>query len=96
MSLIEHAWREASLDWHDELGAALVRELDEDDALTAIQVARKFCVPAPSYQGAVERLRSGFDERDRMLIEEGLRSLEQLTNADHDRVDALLAIFGRQ
>jgi hypothetical protein len=57
VGVIERAWHEASLDWHDELGAALVRELDEGDAMTAIRVVRKFCVPAPSYQGAVDLLR---------------------------------------
>jgi hypothetical protein len=93
MSPIERAWREASLDWHDELGAALVRELDEDDALTAIQVVRKFCVPAPSYQGAIEeneRLK-----RDLASLTDYGQSIERDRERLRGEVARLTARWGR-
>jgi hypothetical protein len=57
MDVIERAWREASLEWHEELGVALVRALeDEDDAITAVQTVRKFCVPSIAVSAEREQI----------------------------------------
>lgn len=41
----------------DRIEDALIAALDEDDAMTALQVLRELVVPASHYRGAVEALR---------------------------------------
>ena len=65
MSLIERAWRDMPADEFNRMTQALLAELDEDDAMSAVQVMRGYVVPAASLRGAVARL-----ERAETLLRE--------------------------
>lgn len=55
MGDIEHCWRTMDPADAERLEAALLKWMDEDEAMSAIQVMREYTVPAASYRGAVSR-----------------------------------------
>jgi hypothetical protein len=62
MDLLRH-WQAMSAEDNDRLEAALLEVMDEDEAMSAIQIAMEHTVPAAAFRGAVERCA----EADRLL-----------------------------